>query len=87
LFLLNHPFALAQTEALARRLQREAPADDRVRISWLYRLLYGRPPTSQELGVGLRALHAASNSGSSAEGAWEQLCQVLVCANEFIYVD
>jgi mono/diheme cytochrome c family protein len=87
LFLLNHPFALMQTESLARRLQREAPADDNGRINWLYKLVYGRPPTPQELEMELRGLRAASESGTSSAGAWEQLCQVLICANEFVYVD
>jgi hypothetical protein len=93
LFLLNHPFALAQTKALAQRVAREAPADDRGKIQWLYRQLYGRPPTGREVTLGVTALDRARRAEAGSGGAhaddpaWEQLCQVLLCANEFVYVD
>jgi hypothetical protein len=84
LFLLNHPFALAQAKALAQRILREGPADDAGKIEHLYVLLFGRPPGEQEARIG-RALVA--RAGGGAETAWEEYCQVLLCTNEFIYVD
>ena len=93
LFLLNHPFALDQTKALAQRVIKEAPKNDKARIEWLYSSLYGRPASKQEIEIGLRALARASGDAKTnektkpTEAAWEQYCQVLVCANEFIYVD
>ena len=83
LWLLNHPFALAQTKALAQRLARETPADSAARIAWLYERLFARPPRAEEAQ---RATTALTNLGSDA-AAWEQFCQVLLCANEFVYVD
>ncbi len=93
LFLLNHPFALGQTKALAQRVMKEAPANDKARIEWLYNSLYGRPASKQEIAIGLRALAQTIGKAKTdaeirpREAAWEQYCQVLVCANEFIYVD
>ncbi|MDB6121668.1 MAG: Protein of unknown function (DUF1553)/Protein of unknown function (DUF1549)/Planctomycete [Pedosphaera sp.] len=93
LFLLNHPFALAQTKALVERLTGEAPKDERGKIDWLYRQLYGRKPTSQEIKIGEKALAqgrvaAKDIKADDASGAaWEEYCQVLLCANEFIYID
>jgi hypothetical protein len=83
LFLMNNPFALAQTKSLARRVQ-ESARDDRGRIARAYALLYGRPPGSEEVRIGLEFL---AKAGAPAGRAWEEYCQVLLCANEFLYVD
>ena len=87
LFLLNHPIVLAQVKALVRRLNREGPTDDRGKIEWLYQLLYSRPPGEDEIKIGLAAISSASSGSGSTWEAWEQYCQVLLCANEFVYVD
>ncbi len=93
LFMLNHPFALAQTKALARRVTTAAPANDPGRINWLYRQLYGRSPNAPETNLGLKALELAraqspaTKETTANELAWEQYCQLLLCANEFMYVD
>jgi mono/diheme cytochrome c family protein len=86
LFLLNHPFALEQAKALARRILREGPVDDRGKVERLYVLLFGRPPGDEELRIGLAAL-AHDRRTEAADKAWEEYCQVLLCTNEFIYVD
>ena len=89
LFLLNHPFALSQTKTLADLVLKKGPAENVGRIDWLYRRLYGRPANPQEKQIGLAALGRADVNGKStaAVEVWEQYCQVLLCANEFIYVD
>ncbi len=80
LWLLNHPLILAQAHALAARARSTATADaDRVR--WLYETLYSRPPAPRELALGESAVSAGDDT------AWESYCQVLLCANEFIYLD
>jgi hypothetical protein len=82
LFLLNNSFLLDQTRALAQRVMGEGPADPG-RIRKAYVLLYGRPPTEEEARIGREFLARAGND----EAAWQEYCQVLLCANEFIYVD
>ncbi|HKQ39456.1 MAG TPA: DUF1549 and DUF1553 domain-containing protein, partial [Verrucomicrobiae bacterium] len=72
LFLMNNPFALEQADALAKR----APEKDR--IPWLYRLLYGRQASAREIQLGEAAVEASS---------WADYCHVLLCANEFVYID
>jgi hypothetical protein len=84
LFLLNHPFVMKQKTYLAQRiLQDERIHDNRARIKKAYMLLFGRPPTEEELGIGLDFL---IRQGSTTD-AWESYCEILLCANEFIYVD
>jgi hypothetical protein len=93
LFLLNHPFALAQTNQLVGRLLREAPGDDEARIKRLYSLLYCRPPANEEISMARSFLANAlanrdpADNERKAESSWLQYCQVLLCANEFIYID
>jgi hypothetical protein len=82
LFLLNDPFPAAQAQALAARVAREAPQSAAARIARLYALLFCRPPTRTEVEVGLKLL-------APAEGieTWERYCHLLLCTNEFLYVD
>ena len=91
LFLLNHPFVLEQTKALAQRALSQPGERDEDRIRWVYQALYGRPATEREVKIGLDVLEtgkaSAGVAGDARLSAWDQYCQVLVCANEFMYVD
>jgi hypothetical protein len=87
LFLLNHPFALEQTRELAKRIMREGPADEQAKIERLYLLLFGRSPGEREIRIGRAVLANARQHGAAEEAAWERYGQVLLCANEFVYVD
>ena len=82
LFLMNDPFIVEQTKALAKRLT-DGDKDDRTRIQRAYSLLYGRPAMDDEVKIGIEFV----NRGGGVEKAWQEYCQVLLCANEFIYVD
>ncbi|HEX3147731.1 MAG TPA: DUF1553 domain-containing protein [Gemmataceae bacterium] len=82
LFFLNDPFVNEMAVALAARVARESSTDPQARIEWLYALVLGRPPTSAELELGKQLL-----TQSDKAGAWERYCHLLLCANEFIYVD
>ncbi len=69
--------------ALARRTL-EIPGDcTKERIDRAYLLLYGRPPTDEESQIGL---HFLAQTGSDSD-KWQAYCEILLCANEFIYVD
>ena len=81
LFLMNHPFVIAQAKTLADRVRKQS-GDDRARIVGVYDQLYGRPPREEEIQIGQQAV----TSGDRAT-AWETYCQVLLCGNEFLYID
>jgi hypothetical protein len=83
LFLMNNPFIMEQTAALAKRII-QGDQDGRARIQKAYNLLYGRPPKEEEVQIGLDFLQ---RGGGDLNRAWQEYCQVLLCANEFIYVD
>jgi hypothetical protein len=84
LFLLNGRFAHEQAVHLARRLRAVASPDD-ARIHAAYRRLYARPPTAAEVAIGLDFLAAAKTHGE--EAAWVDYAHVLLCGNEFVYID
>jgi hypothetical protein len=85
LFLLNHPFAQDRAKRLAQRVL-IVPAKTNVdRLRWAFELLYSRTPGSRELEL-LQGL-LASTANASPESAWEAVCHVLLCSNEFVYVE
>jgi hypothetical protein len=81
LFLMNHPFVVDCVRALSGRSARQ-PGTDGERVHKLYALLFGRPPSADEQRIGLDYLGRQPN-----ETAWLAYCQLLICANEFVYVD
>lgn len=85
LFLLNHPFVLEQAALFAARLQCEVPDDALTRIARAYELAYSRPPTDAELQIALDIVGQA-DAPASVQG-WVDLAHVLLCSNEFAYID
>lgn len=92
LFLMNSPFVLRTTEALATRLLNEEPVDSVQRMERLYALVYQRTPSGQESKNGLAFVDRFSEVRNGKDGdndssaAWQALCQVLVSSNEFLYL-
>jgi mono/diheme cytochrome c family protein len=93
LFLMNSPFAVQQAKAVAARSEVVGPSQPEQRIDALYRVLYGRPPTAEEVEMGVRFVNEASRERERPEKPetkltpWEQYAQVLLLANEFAFVD
>jgi cytochrome c553 len=89
LFLLNNRFTLTQAQHLAERLLREVPHDapnaDAVRIERAYRLLFSRPPSADEVAIARTVLAGAEPN--AADVGWLDLAHVLLCSNEFVYID
>jgi hypothetical protein len=86
LFVMNSPFMVRQSAAVAERLTAEAgdtPATNRSFIDRSYRLLYGRPPADAELRLGLAFLQA----GNDCKARRQQYAHVLLSANEILFLD
>ncbi len=82
--MMNSPFMLERARALAKRLQ-ETSEDNQQRIEQAYALLYGRKPSESELQVAIGFLESDQPSQSGLD-RWQQYCQVLLSANEFMFV-
>jgi hypothetical protein len=94
LFLMNNPLVAGKVGLLVRRPEvaaRESPPD---RIQALYRLLFGRAATAEEVDVGRRFVGAMTEQPASVKsgggtplGPWEAYAQALLLSNEFLFVD
>jgi hypothetical protein len=84
LFVLNSEFMVNNAKALAAQLA-AAGENDETRLRAAFVRLYGREPNERETQLGLAYL----NGGPADEklSRWEQYAQVLLGANEFMYVD
>ena len=85
LLLLNHPWMQDQARHFAERLVREVPEGDAARIQRAYQLLFGRKPKDAELAVAQAIVLGADPAVANA--GWVDLAHVLLCSNEFIYID
>jgi hypothetical protein len=79
LFLMNSPFVIDQSTALAARVAANASSDDQ-RITAAYRLVLQRAPTPAER----RLAHDFIRRNA---GAWPEYTQVLLSCNEFTYLN
>ena len=103
LALLNNHFTHEQSEAMARRLVKEAGNDKTRQIERAWQLAFGRPPSREETTAAAGHLdsqfaHFESQLAKQEQGpdtnrtdsqhlALASLCHVLLNTNEFIYVD
>ena len=93
LFMLNSDFVMQAARDLAARLALEA-GDDRQRLARLYMIAYRRDASDEELQSNLAFLHQLEQAlrqsrpreNSTTPSAWDVLCQVMLAANEFVYV-
>ena len=82
LFFLNDPFVSEIARALAARVAHEARMSNESRIRRLYALVLNRPPAPDELSLGKQLL-----TFESGIDPWERYCHILLCHNEFIYIE
>jgi hypothetical protein len=85
LLLLNHPWVHEQAQRLSERLLREAQISTDERIDRAYRLLFSRVPNEAEISIAKKVIE--SGDPSIANSGWSDLSHILLCSNEFIYID
>ena len=91
LFMMNSQFMIDRAKALASRL--EAPVAEgggtkptpESQVEHAYALLYGRKPAEREATVGTVFLKGPVSEGTPLNRL-QQYCQVLLSANEFMYI-
>lgn len=94
LLMLNSEIVLQASDKLAERLLADVEVDDADRVRRLYRTAYSREATAEEVTEGLsfqQSLAAAlprdeSDPAGHRIAAWSGLCQVVLAANEFLYL-
>jgi hypothetical protein len=84
LYMLNSPFVIAQSEALAARLNSNPSEDIASRIRTAYRLLFAREPSSEEIEIAQQFLRKPESDGMTR---WARYAQALLTSNEMLYID
>ncbi|HXD87945.1 MAG TPA: PSD1 and planctomycete cytochrome C domain-containing protein [Urbifossiella sp.] len=101
LYLMNDPFVHAQAKKFAAGLlgreakseisrEAESAEPSAQRIERAYLLLFGRPPSNDEVAAAKQYLAAVAKQvgGKQAtKAAWESLARAMFLSNEFVYLD
>jgi len=86
LLMLNSDLVAKSAEKFATALLATA-RDDVRRIELAYLRAYARPPTAKELARARKFLADFKPDSAASPSAWGVLCQSLLAANEFIYLN
>jgi hypothetical protein len=89
LFLMNSPFVVERAKALAALPEIATATEPIDRIQALYRQIFQRSATAEELEIGRQFIAAAGSEMSSEVklNPWEQYAQLLLLTNEGMYID
>jgi cytochrome c553 len=89
LFAMNHPFIADRARAVVARLDARQVAEPAARVRQLFRVIYQREPTDAQRRAARRFLISASESPTPQRllSPWEQLAQVMLLANELMFID
>ncbi|MBW3541029.1 MAG: DUF1549 domain-containing protein [Planctomycetes bacterium] len=100
LLLMNNEFVVAQSQAMAARVQREAGDDPQAQVSLAWELAFAGEPTAEELAEAVAFLSEQSTILSASAGGQQQadapppalgalasFCQTLIGSNRFLYID
>ena len=71
LYFMNSPFVVEQARALAARPEVAQQSDPAARIRALYEICFGRPPTAEELRLGLEFVRQAEAEAAGSPAVWE----------------
>ncbi len=82
--MLNSEFMANNAKALASQLQ-STSENDEGRVRAAFERLYCREPNEREMQVAVEYLNAEDENEKLTR--WERYAQVLLGANEFMYVD
>ncbi len=85
LFLMNNPFVIEQSEALAQRVL-SSHTDLNQRVTEVFLLCYGRPPVPREQQTA-RTFFEQSPGESGELQQWTTFCQALLASAEFRFLN
>jgi hypothetical protein len=93
LLLLNNPNVRACARGFARRIAADGKTSEEEAVTAAYRIALARPPSGEELAAAVAfvkqqiASYKAAGKVNARELGYLDFCQVLMCLNEFVYVD
>jgi len=72
--MMNSPFVIEQAKGLMQRPEIASEKNPRRRVTKLYRLIYGRGPSADEIMLGLKYVNDPANSAAGGVTIDEQKC-------------
>ncbi|HEY5315318.1 MAG TPA: DUF1553 domain-containing protein, partial [Pirellulales bacterium] len=87
LFVLNGPLLAGQATALVKGMTAAGPATTEEEVRWIYRQLFARSPTAQEIRLGVEFLSTGTSGSKADRGLQQQYAQTLLGSNEFLFID
>jgi hypothetical protein len=89
LYMMNNAFAVERARDVMKRDDVAKATKDADKVKAIYRAVLSRNPTEQEVALALefQADAAKEKTTFTQLGSWEQLAQVLLLSNEFLFVD
>src|SRR5205085_2026854 len=92
LAMMNSPFVRGQAEKLAQRILSAKSVTLSTAINQAYRIAFARRPLEAEQSrmlafVAEQRLAKGGDAAAATNQAFTELCHVLLCLNEFVYVD
>ena len=92
LALMNSPFVRQQAEKLSQSIRPTKETPLAASVDHAYRITFGRVPSADERSQMLAFVEsqrtlAGTDPATNTDQALTEFCQVLLCLNEFVYVD
>ncbi len=88
LFMMNSLFVTQQARHLVDAIPDFSNTGVPAKLTWLYHAIYQRDPTSEELEIGRQFIDSSSpRTGEKNLGIWQRYAQLLLCTNEFEFID
>lgn len=88
LFMMNSFFMTHQARHLVNTMEGMGELDLPDKVTSLYRTVYQREPTAGEIEIARNFFRTAEpKSGDKNLGPWQRYAQMLLCANEFEFID
>lgn len=94
LFALNSAFIVEQARHLAQRVAERRLPNEPARVDYVYHLLFGRAPKTDEMNLALEFLKPLPSTQEPKDPTtigsltlWEQYAQALLATNELLYSD
>ena len=92
LAMMNSPFVRQQAEKLAQRIRSSKELPPATSVDLAYRIAFSRVPSDTERTQMLAFIDAqrsivAGDPTANMDQALVEFCQVLLCLNEFVYID
>jgi hypothetical protein len=87
LTMMNSPFVRQQAEKLAARIRPNNDMPLEAAVDRAYQFAFARQPSKDERDRMIAFINQQSTASADAKIALTEFCQVLICLNEFVYVD